>query len=187
MLVIKGWVHTCIAGVQATWYFLYPHATPSSPVFGAVKRASTTSFGSICFGSFLVALIRTIRYFLNIAQQQARNSNNVAAECALCLVDCILGCLESLINYINQYAFAICAIYGKSFIPAAQQAWGLMKSRGFDAVINDSSVADGERETEGAKRHVCGVGGWSLDPSGGSVAHLALVALSFSLSCPCPS
>jgi hypothetical protein len=140
MLVIKGWVHTAIAGVQASWYFLYPHATPSSPVLGAVKRASTTSFGSICFGSFLVALIRTIRYFLNIAQQQARQSNNVAAACALCIVDCIIGCIENLINYINQYAFAICAIYGKSFIPAAQQAWSLMKSRGFDAVVNDSLI-----------------------------------------------
>jgi hypothetical protein len=47
---------------------------------------------------------------------------------------------ESIVNYVNQYAFAICAIYGKSFIPAAKEAWGLMRSRGFDAVINDSLI-----------------------------------------------
>lgn len=39
-----------------------------------------------------------------------------------------------------QYAFAICAIYGKPFIPAAKHAWSLMHSRGFDAVVNDSLV-----------------------------------------------
>jgi hypothetical protein len=116
ILTIKGWVHTCVAGVQATWsvftlqlhggrcgcqipifvlrslrrycscayihplsfyavfalsslplpcplcrYFLAPHALPSSPVWHAVKRASTTSFGSICFGAFIVAFIRTVR------------------------------------------------------------------------------------------------------------------------------
>lgn len=140
ILAVKGWVHVCIAGVQATWYFLAPHAVPSNPVYHAVKRASTTSFGSICFGTFLVAFIRTVRFFVNLAYQNARNSNNQLAACALCCLECLIGILESLINYINQYALAICAIYGESFIPAAKQAWGLMRSRGYDAVINDSLI-----------------------------------------------
>jgi len=140
ILTIKGWVHTCVAGVQATWYFLAPHALPSSPVWHAVKRASTTSFGSICFGAFIVAFIRTVRFFVNMAYQNARNSNNQWAACALCVLECLIGILESIVNYVNQYAFAICAIYGKSFIPAAKEAWGLMRSRGFDAVINDSLI-----------------------------------------------
>jgi hypothetical protein len=37
-------------------------------------------------------------------------------------------------------AFAICAIYGTSFTKSASQAWSLMKSRGFDAVVNDSLI-----------------------------------------------
>jgi len=140
ILAIKAWVHVCVAGVQATWYFLAPHAVPNHPVFHAVKRASTTSFGSICFGSFIVAFIRTVRFFVNLAYQNARNSNNQFAACALCILECLIGILESIVNYLNQYAFAICAIYGKAFMPAARDAWGLMKSRGFDAVINDSLI-----------------------------------------------
>jgi ABC-type multidrug transport system fused ATPase/permease subunit len=116
ILCIKSWVHVCIAGVQATWYFLAPHAVPKHPVWGAVKRASTTSFGSICFGSFIVAFIRTVRFFVNMAYQQARSSRNALAVCALCILECLLGILESIINYINQYAFAICAIYGSVYI-----------------------------------------------------------------------
>jgi len=140
ILTIKGWVHTSIAGVQATWYFLVPQAVPSNPVWHSIKRASTTSFGSICFGSFIVAFIRTVRFFVNMAYQNARQSRNQWAACALCVLECLIGLLESIVNYVNQYAFAICAIYGKAFMPAAQEAWGLMRSRGFDAVINDSLI-----------------------------------------------
>jgi len=41
---------------------------------------------------------------------------------------------------VNQYAFAIVAIWGKAFIPAATEAWGLMRSRCFDAVLNDALI-----------------------------------------------
>lgn len=140
VLVIKGWVHTSIAGVAATYYFLAPNSLPPHPVAGAVKRASTTSFGSICFGSFLVAFIRTLRFFLRMAYQNARESNNNVAACVLCCVEVLLQCIESVINYINQYAFAICAIYGRPFLESANQAWGLMRSRGFDQIINDSLI-----------------------------------------------
>ena len=47
---------------------------------------------------------------------------------------------ESIVNYVNQYALAICAVYGRAFIPAAKEAWGLMRSRGFDAVLNDALI-----------------------------------------------
>ncbi len=134
------------AGVQATWYFLSPHSVPANPVYQSVKRASSTSFGSICFGSFIVAFIRTVRFFVNMAYQNARNSNNQFAACALCILECLIGILESIVNYLNQYAFAICAIYGKAFMPAARDAWGLMKSRGFDAVINDSLIGTADTE-----------------------------------------
>lgn len=39
-----------------------------------------------------------------------------------------------------MFSFAICAIYGKPFLTAASDAWELMRSRGFDAVINDSLI-----------------------------------------------
>ena len=104
ILTVKGWVHTSVAGVCATWYFLSPHAVPSNPVLHAVRRASTSSFGSICFGSFIVAFIRTLRFFVNMAYQNARNSNNQLAACALCCLECLIGLLESIVNYVNQYA-----------------------------------------------------------------------------------
>ena len=100
ILTVKGWVHTSVAGVCATWYFLSPHAVPANPVLHAVRRASTSSFGSICFGAFIVAFIRTVRFFVNMAYQNARNSNNQLAACALCCLECLIGLLESIVNYV---------------------------------------------------------------------------------------
>lgn len=111
--VIKNTVHTAIAGVAATYYFQYPHAVPKNPSWNSLKRACTYSFGSICFGSLIVAIIRTLRLILRNAEQEARRSNSPAAAIVLCLVQCIVGCIESIIMYINKYAFAEIAIYGK--------------------------------------------------------------------------
>ena len=233
------------SAVCQSGYFLAPHAVPAHPVWGSVKRASTTSFGSIAFGSFIVAFIRTVRFFVNLAYQVCGASKAaptttraVRAASVVCvfgvahnhpcrsvlsvlvLVECsqqqqsvrglcsvLLGVLDRhpgehrqlrqpvsrntalrrtaranenrcalpgtlhraamqaavfcalrevpwnrifvsrsfrLLRmpcaHFHRYAFAICAIYGKPFLASAQQAWGLMKSRGFDAVINDSLI-----------------------------------------------
>lgn len=50
---------TCsTAGVVATWWY-QPQA--KSVTFGAVYRSMTTSFGSICFGSLIVAVLQALR------------------------------------------------------------------------------------------------------------------------------
>ena len=61
--VIKNVAHVTNCGVFATWYFMggSTNAIPANPTVGAFKRACTTSFGSICFGSMLVAILQTLR------------------------------------------------------------------------------------------------------------------------------
>jgi len=132
--VVKNVVHVTTAGMVASWYFFAgsPQGMPSNPTMGALKRATTTSFGSIAFGSLLVAIIQVIRQLLNRAAQDSRLA---------CFVQCILGWIESLFRIFNQYAFAQVAIYGKSYCDAARDTWALVKSNGVDAIINDSLIS----------------------------------------------
>ena len=51
---------TTCCGVAAMWYFV-PQNT-SGVVKGALRRASTYSFGSICFGSLIVSILKTLRF-----------------------------------------------------------------------------------------------------------------------------
>ncbi|ORZ38827.1 plasma-membrane choline transporter-domain-containing protein [Catenaria anguillulae PL171] len=64
--VIGNVVHVTVSGVFAAFYFLSgsQQGMPGSPTMSAFGRAMTTSFGSICYGSLLIALIQTLRSVL---------------------------------------------------------------------------------------------------------------------------
>jgi len=127
--VVRNIVHMSIGGVAATWYFLVTPdgAGPPNPLSRSLKRATTSSFGSICFGSLLVAFVQTLRFMV-------RSQDD--GFCAIC-VDCLLSCIESMLAFMNKYAFTYIAIYGGNFCDGGQGAWNLLKERGFDLIIND--------------------------------------------------
>ena len=68
-------------------------------------RALTYSFGSICFGAFLVALVRALRVTLETARR------NDDAQFLVCILECLLRCLEDIIDYLNQWAYVYIGIY----------------------------------------------------------------------------
>jgi len=132
--VVKNVVHVTASGLFATWYFLSGVAMPSNPTLRAFKRATSSSFGSICLGSLLVAILKTLRQLLNASRGRSDNWLK-------CILACILSMLDSLINYFNMYAFTQVAIYGKTYCQAAKDTWALVKSHGVDAIINDNLIS----------------------------------------------
>jgi len=127
--IIRNVVHMSVGGVTATWYFLAGpnNDGPPNPLWRSTKRALTTSFGSICFGSLLVAFVQTLRFMV-------RSQDD--GFCAVC-VDCFLSCIEGMLAFINKYAFTYIAIYGGNFCDGGKATWSLLKERGFDTIIND--------------------------------------------------
>jgi len=65
--VVSNVVHVTSAGTLSTWYFLFPNSMPENPTMKAAKRAATTSFGSICLGSLIIAIIKAIRALVSSA------------------------------------------------------------------------------------------------------------------------
>jgi hypothetical protein len=135
--VIQNTIFVTISGTFASWYFLGGNraAMPRNPTAGAAKRALTTSFGSIAFGSLLVAVLQTIRAIL-------RSMRNRRAYLLICLIDCLLSCIETLVRMFNKYAFVVVAIWGKSYCGAAKDTVRLIGSHGITAIINDSIVGN---------------------------------------------
>ncbi|CAO3640172.1 unnamed protein product [Cunninghamella blakesleeana] len=131
--VISYTCYVTLSGIYASVYF----NSTNHPTFGSLKRALTYSFGSICFGSLLIALIEFIRYLLSIAR--ASNDNPVCGF-FLCIADCIMGCFEGFFEWFNNYAFSGVAIYGRSYIESAKRTWTLIKDRGIEALINDNLI-----------------------------------------------
>lgn len=134
--VIENVVHTSVCGVFATFYFL--HGTGAAiikPVWNSFSRSMTYSFGSIAFGSLIVAIIQMIRFLINSTRN---DRDNLAAACA----DCLIGMIEGLVRFFNYYAYVHVAIYGKPFIESGKDTWELIKSHGVDVIINDSLVGN---------------------------------------------
>lgn len=134
--VIQNSVHATIAGTVGTWWF-----TPedsgccSAGITGSLIRTFTTSFGSICFGSLIVAVIQALRALANAARD---NDNQIF----VCIADCILGCLQSIMEYFNKWAFVYVGLYGYSYLEAGKNVITLFKNRGWDAIIADDLISN---------------------------------------------
>mmetsp|Transcript_17181 Transcript_17181/g.35284 ORF Transcript_17181/g.35284 Transcript_17181/m.35284 type:complete len:536 (+) Transcript_17181:206-1813(+) len=130
--VVKNVVHVTVAGTVGTWWFVPGEAKSccSPAVRNSYWRSVTTSFGSICFGSLVVAVIQATREMVN----SMRSEDN---GLLLCLVDCILGLLEQLAEYFNKWAYIYVGLYGYGFIQASQNVIKLFQARGWSSIIAD--------------------------------------------------
>ncbi|KAI8824184.1 plasma-membrane choline transporter-domain-containing protein [Fimicolochytrium jonesii] len=142
--VIKNVVHVTVSGLFATYYFTGISTADGSvvvpvanPTLKSAKRAVTTSFGPIAFGSLIIALIQTLRHVANQIRRNAQEDNNSALALVATCADCLLSMIEGVIAFINVYAFTQVAIYGKSYLEAGRDTWALLQSRGVDLIIND--------------------------------------------------
>jgi hypothetical protein len=131
--IVVNVVHTTVAGVVGTWYYKHD-VLDHNITWASLKRSITTSFGSICFGSLVVATIKFMRFMFNVARNSG--NNNVVS----CCIDCILGCLEHIIEYFNEYAYSYVGIYGTSYIESAKATWALCKNAFFSALFNDNLI-----------------------------------------------
>jgi len=131
--VLKNIVHVTVSGVVATVYFM-SNAMPANPTLGALKRSVTTSFGSICLGSMIVAFIKTLRSLVRMLR------SDQGGGILFYLADCLLSCIDNLIRYFNHYAFCQVAIYGKTFCEAATSTWELICHAGLEAIANDNLI-----------------------------------------------
>jgi hypothetical protein len=139
--VIKNVVHVTVSGTVATWYFM--HGTvgvPPNPTLQSFKRATTTSFGSICFGSLITSILRTLRVIFSATRRS--NSNNIFIVILAVVAECVVAVLDWLIEYFNMYAFAQVAIYGKTYCEAAKATWRLVNGHGIKAIINDDLIGN---------------------------------------------
>jgi len=131
--VIKNVVHVTVAGTVGTWWWspMEANSCCSGAVRTSYTRAITYSFGSICLGSLIVAIVQAVKKLL----QQMRDSDDGVL---LCIAECCLGILESLLELFNDYAFVYVGLYGYGFIDAAKNVVNLFKERGWSSIITDS-------------------------------------------------
>mmetsp|Transcript_1438 Transcript_1438/g.3154 ORF Transcript_1438/g.3154 Transcript_1438/m.3154 type:complete len:487 (+) Transcript_1438:163-1623(+) len=131
--VLTNTIHVTTAGTVGTWWFV-PHEANrcwSSAIRDSFCRATTYSFGSICLGSLLVAVVQALR----MMARRARESDDM--QLLLCLVECILACIQDIVEYFNKWAYVYVGLYGFGYIEAGRNVIQLFQSKGWTTIITD--------------------------------------------------
>lgn len=129
---LSNLVHTTICGVVGRWYFLDQERSATCP---ALRQSITTSFGAIALGSLIMALIRTVKALLRLAQSAAEDQDNLVALILFCILRCVVSCIEAIFEFISTYAYVYVAICGTSFCEGAKRTFKLLNSSGLQAIV----------------------------------------------------
>ncbi|EGC38805.1 hypothetical protein DICPUDRAFT_148495 [Dictyostelium purpureum] len=129
----------CVAGVVSNWYFSRDptgkSAVGQENAFNSLGRAFTTSIGSLAFGSLIIGFIEFMQFMLQVCKNS--NATNKLVVMVVSCLQCILGCIESIVRWINKFGYIYVAMHGHSFCTSTRECFDLISRNMFNAVIMD--------------------------------------------------
>jgi len=135
-LTFRNITHFVSACVVGQWWFI-PDAHRQYAVSTSVKRAFTTNFGTISYGSLVLAFIKALRLVAQANENRARRDGNIFLLLISCCAVCLLSILERLFQYLTEWAFIYAALTDQSFRDASRSFLDLFQRRGWTMIIND--------------------------------------------------
>jgi len=132
--VVYNICHVTYCGLFGRWYCGSNEATPLRT---SMRVALTTSFGSICFGSFLIAAIRALEAVVRQARYQAQEEGSTLSCILLLVLECVVQCIGDILEYFSEWAYVQCAVRGVSFIDAARITYSMTTCANLLYVIQD--------------------------------------------------
>jgi solute carrier family 44 (choline transporter-like protein), member 2/4/5 len=136
-----------LAGSFGAWYWTrfkniskeYENKLPLFTLFGSFGRAIFFHFGTIAFGSLLIAIVKFIRLVLEFFMNRVKSKTDSSriAKFLLCCCKCCFMCLEKFLKFLNRYAFIITAVYSLNFCRAAGKAFKLITTNVLRIVVVD--------------------------------------------------
>lgn len=128
-----------IACCVCLWY--YNHGANSeldSPVTRSFKMAIRYHFGSLAFGSFILAVVNMLQLIVELFRKQAEKAGGDHNKCLECLFSCLrccLQCVERIVQFINETAYIQIALRGKNFCYAAKDGFDIVWSNGMRYLV----------------------------------------------------
>ena len=127
------------AGLAGSWYFLEgTQFFPQNPVWDSFKRATTTSFGSAAKAGFILAIIKFARW---VVDQMQENNDNFLCCIILCMVQCILSCVERIFSWLNKYGLIYCSIFGVPYSEGCRRFQELSCKKFCDLIMRGSCIS----------------------------------------------
>eukprot|EP00658_Telonema_sp_P-2_P008560 TRINITY_DN1322_c0_g1_i1.p1 TRINITY_DN1322_c0_g1~~TRINITY_DN1322_c0_g1_i1.p1 ORF type:complete len:556 (+),score=155.87 TRINITY_DN1322_c0_g1_i1:59-1726(+) len=131
LAVMSNLVLVTIYGCLGRWYHSQEGGT-----FKSLGRACTTSLGSVCFGSLVVASIQTAHTGCQTLQKKGWIPRYL-----MCVLDYVFNALEAAVESCNTYGFVQVAVKGTSFVESSKRAMTFLKYRGLTALLSESILS----------------------------------------------
>lgn len=109
--------------------------TPAKSVCGSFCFAVTGALGSVCVGSFLIAVLKALQY----AYEKGTNSKNPCVQVIVRVACCVL---EWILKLFNGYAFVFVGLKGSSYCDAARRTVEAFSKDGMAAIATDEALHD---------------------------------------------
>lgn len=134
---LRGFV---VAGTIGHWYYHSTDASPplKYPSLTACSLAFGKSFGSMCLGSLILAIIQVILFIIRAAREANRDSDNVGVKIVLCLLECCIQCIYEIVRIFTSFVTIVTSISGQSFVQSAKTVSAVCRRNGFEIVVVDS-------------------------------------------------
>lgn len=114
--------HVTFCGVFGRWYY---GKEDSRSVSKSAKVAYGSSFGSICLGSLIIAIIRAMEALARKLRDDAAESGNYVACVIACIISAIISCIGDILEWISLYAYVQVAVRGLNFISATKATYSM--------------------------------------------------------------
>mmetsp|Transcript_72730 Transcript_72730/g.115450 ORF Transcript_72730/g.115450 Transcript_72730/m.115450 type:complete len:538 (+) Transcript_72730:73-1686(+) len=136
-LVATNTAHTACAGVYGRWYF---GKDGGSPVAQSLRVAWTTSFGSICYGCFIVAVVRAVQALVSYMRAEAEEEGNFVLAILLRIIECIIDCVGDIIEGITEWAYVQCAVRALGFCDACWATFAVWCAASMNAIVGSCLI-----------------------------------------------
>ncbi|KAG3113456.1 hypothetical protein PI124_g7606 [Phytophthora idaei] len=122
-----------IAGAVSRYYWSRNKTSEEMgrfPVFTSFKNCFRYHFGSLAFGSFIIAVVQFIRAALLYLDHQTKDlqQSNLVLKVVMKIVQCCLWCLEKCLRFLSKNAYILIAMKGHSFCTSAKDAFKILLS-----------------------------------------------------------
>jgi solute carrier family 44 (choline transporter-like protein), member 2/4/5 len=143
---VIGMNESILAGCFGAWYWTrfenanseLKNRLPLLTLFLAMRNTLFYHFGTIAFGSMLIAIVKLIRLVLDLFTNFfKKHTESAIVKPILCCVKCCFWCVEKVLAMINHYAFIVNSIYSKNFMRSAVKAFKIITMNVLRVAVTD--------------------------------------------------
>ncbi|KAF1328801.1 Choline transporter-like protein, partial [Globisporangium splendens] len=100
------------------------------PILYSFKNCLRYHFGSLAYGSFIIAVVQFVRAILMYIDHQTQGvqKSNLVVKVAMKAVQCCMWCLEKCLKFLSKNAYIMVAMNGTGFCTSAKDAFKILLS-----------------------------------------------------------